>query len=303
MTCGGCVAAVKLQLKRTEGVTAYEVSFEKGEAEVTFDSSKTTPEAIAASVSKTGFEASVRKAGGGQAAAASKKDCVGGSCQRDCSERPAAAAQNPEAAGLMSLAASSTQLVSDFNAAKAKRRFLAILSPTCGACVHGAEAIKAAVLPAGEALDVFIVWAPMLEGDGSEPASSSSALAAPRVRQYWDPARRVGTSFRQDVFPDAVAQMKRSIPKEHFLEPYLVKRDAEQPEWDIYLMFEPGVEWLDKAPAPSRWVRQTAMFRAGAGGEPTSVLWANDYASTPVEGSLTEHLRRLVQPAPRTAVR
>jgi len=63
MTCGGCVAAVKLQLKRTEGVTAYEVSLEKAEARVTYDPGKTTPQAIAASVSKTGFEASVKKSG------------------------------------------------------------------------------------------------------------------------------------------------------------------------------------------------------------------------------------------------
>jgi hypothetical protein len=29
MTCGGCVAAVKLQLKRTPGVTACDVSLER----------------------------------------------------------------------------------------------------------------------------------------------------------------------------------------------------------------------------------------------------------------------------------
>jgi copper chaperone len=57
MTCGGCVAAVRLQLKKTEGVTAYEVSLEKGEAEVTYDPAKTEPRKIAESVSKTGFEA------------------------------------------------------------------------------------------------------------------------------------------------------------------------------------------------------------------------------------------------------
>jgi copper chaperone len=57
MTCGGCVAAVKVQLKKTEGVTAYEVSLEKGEAEVTYDPAKTDPKKIAESVSKTGFEA------------------------------------------------------------------------------------------------------------------------------------------------------------------------------------------------------------------------------------------------------
>lgn len=62
MTCGGCVAAVRVQLKKTEGVTAYEVSLERGEAEVSYDPGKTTPEKIAESVSKTGFKTSVKKA-------------------------------------------------------------------------------------------------------------------------------------------------------------------------------------------------------------------------------------------------
>lgn len=61
MTCGGCVAAVKVQLKRTEGVSAYEVSLEKAEAEVSYDPAKTEPKKIADSVSKTGFEASVKE--------------------------------------------------------------------------------------------------------------------------------------------------------------------------------------------------------------------------------------------------
>ncbi len=60
MTCGGCVAAVKVQLKKTEGVTAYDVSLEKGEAGVSYDAAKTTPEKIAESVSKTGFDTSVK---------------------------------------------------------------------------------------------------------------------------------------------------------------------------------------------------------------------------------------------------
>jgi copper chaperone len=61
MTCGGCVAAVKLQLRKTDGVTAYDVSLEKGEAEVTYDPAKTEPKKIADSVSKTGFAASVKE--------------------------------------------------------------------------------------------------------------------------------------------------------------------------------------------------------------------------------------------------
>ena len=62
MTCGGCVAAVKLQLRKTNGVTAYDVSLEKGEAEVTYDPAKTEPKKIAESVSTTGFAASIKGA-------------------------------------------------------------------------------------------------------------------------------------------------------------------------------------------------------------------------------------------------
>lgn len=60
MTCGRCVVAVKLQLKKTEGVTAYQVSLDQGEAEVSYDPARTEPKKIAESVSKTGFEASVK---------------------------------------------------------------------------------------------------------------------------------------------------------------------------------------------------------------------------------------------------
>ena len=60
MTCGGCVATVKLKLKKTKGVLACEVSLEKGEADVTYDPALTGPEAIAAAVSETGFAATVK---------------------------------------------------------------------------------------------------------------------------------------------------------------------------------------------------------------------------------------------------
>ena len=58
----GAAAAVKLQLRKTDGVTAYDVSLEKGEAEVTYDPAKAEPKKIAESVSTTGFQASVKAA-------------------------------------------------------------------------------------------------------------------------------------------------------------------------------------------------------------------------------------------------
>ena len=61
MTCGGCVGAVKVQLKRTEGVTEYEVSWEEGEAIVTFDPEVTDTDIIAAAITKSGFKATIKK--------------------------------------------------------------------------------------------------------------------------------------------------------------------------------------------------------------------------------------------------
>jgi copper chaperone CopZ len=63
MTCGGCVATVKLRLKKIEGVTAFDVSLQKGEADVTYDPDQTSPQAIAAAVSETGFKATVKPDG------------------------------------------------------------------------------------------------------------------------------------------------------------------------------------------------------------------------------------------------
>lgn len=61
MTCGGCVGAVKTALKKTKGVTEYEVSLEEGEATVTFNPAETDVDKIAAAISKTGFTAKVKE--------------------------------------------------------------------------------------------------------------------------------------------------------------------------------------------------------------------------------------------------
>ena len=62
MTCGGCEAAVKLAAKKVTGVKEARASYSKGIAEVTYDPSKTTPDAIAKAIAeKTGYKAEVSK--------------------------------------------------------------------------------------------------------------------------------------------------------------------------------------------------------------------------------------------------
>jgi copper chaperone CopZ len=47
MTCAGCEAAVKMAARSVEGVKEVKASYEKKNAEVTYDQAKTTPDAIA----------------------------------------------------------------------------------------------------------------------------------------------------------------------------------------------------------------------------------------------------------------
>ena len=62
MTCAGCEAAVKIAAKQVNGVKNANASYAKGTAEVTYDSAKTSPEAIAKAIAqKTGYKTQVAK--------------------------------------------------------------------------------------------------------------------------------------------------------------------------------------------------------------------------------------------------
>jgi copper chaperone CopZ len=54
MGCGHCVAALRKELERLEGVTLHAV--EIGFADVGYDPSRTTPDAIDAAVRKAGYD-------------------------------------------------------------------------------------------------------------------------------------------------------------------------------------------------------------------------------------------------------
>lgn len=62
MTCSGCEAAVKMAAKMVDGVKDVSASAPKGIAEVSYESSKTNPDAIAKAITEnSGFKASVPK--------------------------------------------------------------------------------------------------------------------------------------------------------------------------------------------------------------------------------------------------
>jgi copper chaperone CopZ len=56
MTCTGCEEHVKLEIGKLPGISALEVSYEKGNAVVTFDESQTDLEQVKAAVAETGYK-------------------------------------------------------------------------------------------------------------------------------------------------------------------------------------------------------------------------------------------------------
>ncbi len=76
MSCGGCAATVTSALKQIDGVSDARVSYEQGQAVVTYDSAKTTPEGIvrAAELQLPGYK--LVAGGGPTIATESPKACA-----------------------------------------------------------------------------------------------------------------------------------------------------------------------------------------------------------------------------------
>ncbi len=57
MTCGGCEVGVRMSVKKLDGVSKVEASYEEGRAKVTYDPEKVTPESIVEAIEKLGYTA------------------------------------------------------------------------------------------------------------------------------------------------------------------------------------------------------------------------------------------------------
>lgn len=61
MTCGGCEVGVRMNVKKLDGVADVEASYEEGQAEVTYDPDKVTPEEIVEAIEKLGYTAKLEE--------------------------------------------------------------------------------------------------------------------------------------------------------------------------------------------------------------------------------------------------
>ena len=61
MSCTSCANGIKAMLKRTPGVISAEVSFDRREANVEYDPSRTSPEKIVEAITNLGYKATVKE--------------------------------------------------------------------------------------------------------------------------------------------------------------------------------------------------------------------------------------------------
>lgn len=123
-----------------------------------------------------------------------------------------------------------------FNAHKGQARFMTILSPTCGQCLHGAAAVRQGVIDNSSAPSIkpLVVWIPMFDDDSPATASESGQrFFDSAIPQFWDGQQRLGKDVGRSIgAPDWTA-------------------------WDVFLFYPPGVEWSAAgAPPPDAALAQ-----------------------------------------------
>jgi hypothetical protein len=133
---------------------------------------------------------------------------------------------------------------------------------------------------------VTIVWVDMLRAD-AESAATTSALQFhdPRVRQFYDPHRLMGSSLSRLVFPGYLGKASKSLPEGNPIRTNLESRPADSPLWDIYLFYNTGASWEDTAPRPSHWIKQLMLDSEGR-----SLLWRDDFARAPRMADLADEI-------------
>lgn len=140
-----------------------------------------------------------------------------------------------DAPAVTSLEGSISPLQSYFNEATGKPRFLALVSPTCGACLHGATTVREDVVGAFReaGAPVSLVWIPMLSGDSPAAIEQAAAeFSRDGMQQFADPGRTVGQLVADSLGgSDSIA-------------------------WDIYLFYGPDTRWTDELSEPTEWVHQ-----------------------------------------------
>jgi len=122
-----------------------------------------------------------------------------------------------------------SDLKGQFNRDRGVPRLIVLVSPTCTACLGGAQWIQDSVLKANAELkiQVYAVWFSMLPTDSPEVFPDAQLLMSDsRVRHYWDSRRAVGARYKTWVPSGVTGPI----------------------EWDAFYLYPADAVWVDEAP-------------------------------------------------------
>jgi hypothetical protein len=129
-----------------------------------------------------------------------------------------------------------------FNADVGTVRIIAVVSPTCGACLRGAADLQTGVFHniRDPKLRGYIVWVPKLDGHESNVPEATHTVADRRASYYWD-----GAGYLVHAYDRTLG----------------LGQDA----WDVYLLYGPDTRWDGpNPPEPQYWMTQLGGANAPA---------------------------------------
>lgn len=185
-----------------------------------------------------------------------------------------------------------------FNGASDRWRAVALVSPTCSECLLGAKAVRKEIIDRYPANDVaaVVVWIPMLDSDNEQATKASATIFPPaRSAQFYDAHQGVGLGYARHTFAGFYNRARKSLPDGHWLaQAFDAGSEAPRPQWDLYMLYAPGVRWADEAPPmPTHWIRHLGRKQDGK----TSTYWRDSPEGGPHEGDLFDAMRQMADDA------
>lgn len=172
-----------------------------------------------------------------------------------------------------------------------------LTSPVCSECVLGARAVEREIMaryPA-EKVHATVVWVRMVGGDSAETARAASGIIArTNSTHFYDDAQAIGRAYTRGPYADMGKRAKASLPPGHWLVKDWENHPPDAPQWDLYMLYAPGVKWEgaeSPPPMPAAWIRH--IGRTGQGRDGPSVYWRDTPDKPPREGDLYDAMRAM----------
>lgn len=128
------------------------------------------------------------------------------------------------------------QLKEQFNRDRGSLRLIVLMSPTCPACVNGAQWIQEYIMQRNPKLNlrVYSVWYEMYPGDSPKAfPKARTFLSDMRVTHYWDQPKEVGRWFQKALPSDYKGEI----------------------QWDAFYLYGTDSVWDDQPSSLLVWGR------------------------------------------------